>query len=321
MANTTIAQARAKPRLGGIWPFGRDARSHAVRVGRDQLPALSSRQQLVRAVLLVVFALCLTMFLQLTLLGRLQHSSAQQRMYDEFRAELALGTAPIGPADVDGVELPLGTPVAYMEIPALGVTEVVAEGTTSGVLLDGPGHRRDTPLPGQIGTSVLFGRRAAFGAPFSAIHTLQPGDTINVTTGQGTFEYAVFGVRPEGAPVPPAPAADGSRLVLVTAAGRSFMPSGVLRVDADLVGTAVGGPARAVSTASLPAEERLMAGDPSTLWALALWLIALIALGVGMAWAWHRWGRAQAWIVGFPPLLLVAIAASGEATRLLPNIS
>ena len=37
-----------------------------------------------------------------------------------------------------------------MQIPAIGLHDVViVEGTDSGDLRDGPGHRRDTPLPGQ----------------------------------------------------------------------------------------------------------------------------------------------------------------------------
>ena len=63
-----------------------------------------------------------------------------------------------------------------------------------------------------------------------------------------------------------------------------------------------------------------MAGDSRTLRTLALWLQALIVLTVGAVWAWHRWGRAQAWVVFLPPLLLVGLFASGEAIRLLPNL-
>ena len=63
-----------------------------------------------------------------------------------------------------------------------------------------------------------------------------------------------------------------------------------------------------------------MAGDATTLWALALWLQALIALSLGVVWAWHRWGRAQAWVVFLPPMLLVGLSAAGEAARLLPNL-
>jgi hypothetical protein len=194
------------------------------------------------------------------------------------------------------------------------------EGTTSGVLFDGPGHRRDTPLPGQIGTSVVFGRRAAFGGPFSDVAELRPDDVITVTTGQGAFQYKVLDVRHEGDPIPAPPAAGAARLLLVTADGAAFLPSGVVRVDAELVGSPVVGPARLITPAALPAAERIMGGDTSTLWVLALWLQALIILSVGAVWAWHRWGRAQAWIVFLPLLLLVGLSASDEVARLLPNL-
>jgi hypothetical protein len=98
------------------------------------------------------------------------------------------------------------------------------------------------------------------------------------------------------------------------------MPNGVLYVDADLDGAAVGGPARLVTASSLPAEERAMASDSRTLWALAFWLQALIILSIAAVWAWHRWGRAQAWIVFTPALMLVGLAAAREAARLLPNL-
>ena len=49
---------------------------------------------------------------------------------------------------------------------------VVVEGTTPGEPDAGPGHLRDTPLPGQAGVSVVFGRRATFGAPFASLPQL-----------------------------------------------------------------------------------------------------------------------------------------------------
>jgi hypothetical protein len=63
-----------------------------------------------------------------------------------------------------------------------------------------------------------------------------------------------------------------------------------------------------------------MHSDTRTLWALALWLQALIVAAAGAVWAWHRWGRAQAWIVFLPVLLLLSLSAAGEAARLLPNL-
>jgi hypothetical protein len=143
---------------------------------------------------------------------------------------------------------------------------------------------------------------------------------IKVTTGQGVFNYRVLGVRRQGDPAPAALIAGASRLTFVTAAGRAFLPDGVLRVDADIDGKAVVGPARLLSASALLPEERLMAGDTHTLWVLALWLQALILLSVAAVWAWHRWGRAQAWVVFLPPLLIVGLAASAEVARLLPNL-
>jgi sortase (surface protein transpeptidase) len=289
-------------------------------VAPEEVPPLSPRRQVFRVALVFLFIVSFTLLLQLVLLSRLQASSAQGRAFDAFRADLAKGTAPIGPTDQNGYQLAMGTPIAYLEIPRLDMQQVVFEGTTSGVLFDGPGHRRDTMLPGQIGTSVVYGRRAAYGGPFGDITKLHTGDGLTVTTGQGVFKYRVLDVRFEGDPVPPPPAQGGARLVLATAAGTPFLPAGVVRVDADLVGVAVGGPARLMSETSLPHEETALAGDSRTLWALAFALQALIALSIGAVWAWHRWGRAQAWIVFLPVLLLVGLWASGEVARMLPNL-
>jgi hypothetical protein len=302
--------------------FRRRNRRGAQRATRAStpVPPLSPRWQFIRAVLVLVCVLSVAMLLEFTVVSSVQRSAAQGRMFDDFREQLALGTAPIGPSGDDGRELALGTPVAFLEIRAIGLTQVVSEGTTSGVLLDGPGHRRDTPLPGQAGTSVVFGRRAAFGGPFADIASLRVGDSITVTTGQGTWNYKVISVRREGDPVPPPVAAGSSRLLLVTAAGSAYLPNGLIRVDADLDGQAVGGAPRAISTAALPQEERALEGDKRTLWVLALWLQLLLVLVMAALWAWFRWGRAQTWIVFTPLLILVGLGAAGEIARLLPNL-
>lgn len=288
--------------------------------GRHATPPLSVRLQLIRAVLVLVLVLSLTLVIQLVIVSRLQHSASQGRAFDSFRGKLAQGTAPVGPNDELGVQLPLGTGVAYLEIPSLDLDEVVLEGSTSSVLFDGVGHRRDTPLPGQVGTSVILGRRGAYGGPFGDLGDLRKGDAIKVTTGQGEFSFTVIGTRRDGDPQPAPLARNGARLTLVTAAGTPFMPDGVFYVDADIAGTPTGGEARAIPAAALPLSERPMGTDSSTLWALALWLQALIVLSVGVVWSWNRWSRPATWIVFLPPLALVGLAASGEIARLLPNL-
>jgi len=269
----------------------------------------------------MVFVMSIAALLQLTLVGRVQHTAAQQRLYDRFRAQLAAGTAPLGATDSQGSALANGAPVAYLEIPALGVKQVVVEGTRASDLFTGPGHRRDTVLPGQFGTSVIYGRRALYGGPFSSIASLKKGDIVTATTGQGSFTYRVLAVRHEGEPLPPALAAGGSRLTLATAGGSAYFPDGVVRVDADLDGTAVGGGPRLVSARTLPGEEQPLVGDSTTLWALVLWLQALLIVVAAALWSWHRWGRAQTWVVAAPLLLLIGLCVWSEFARLLPNIA
>ena len=284
------------------------------------LPPLSPRLQLAHAALVLLCILAESLLLELVVVSSFQQRAAQRGAFEQFRGDLALGTAPIGPTDADGKELRPGAPVAYLEIESIGLKQVVVEGTSAGNLFTGPGHRRDSPLPGQPGVSVVLGRKAAFGGPFGRIHRLRAGALIRVTTGQGAFEYRVTAVRRERDPVPAPLEGGAGRLLLATAAGRPFMPSGVVRVDADLTVPAVPGTNRLIGSRSLPAAEQMMAADFGTLWALALWLQGLIAVVLGATWAWHRWGRARTWVVFLPPLLLVGLAVSGEAARLLPNL-
>lgn len=286
----------------------------------SRVPPLSPQLQLTRAILVMVLAVTAGLVLHAVLVGRVQHRASQQRLYSDLRAELAAGTAPIGPLDRSDALLAVGTPVAVLEIPAIDVDEVVVEGTTPAALMAGPGHRRDTPLPGQAGTSVVFGRRATFGAPFARLSELSEGDEITVTHGQGVFEFRVVGLRREGDPTPPAVADGSARLTLATAAGPAFVPDGVLRVDADLVGEAAIGPPAVIAARALPASEQVMGHDSGTLWALALWLQALVALSLLFVWGWFRWGRPHTWIVAAPPIFLVGIATAGEVFRLFPNL-
>lgn len=283
------------------------------------IPPLSPRLVVVRAALIVVAVVTTCLLLYILFVSGLQGRAKQQRSFDRFRSALAEGTAPIGPA-VDGRELAPGTGVAFLEIPSIGVSQVVGEGSRGVDLMGGPGHRRDTPLPGQVGTSVILGRQGTFGGPFSRLGDLKVGAKIKVTTGQGESEFIVTGLRSGGDPAPPPLKKGSGRLLLVTASGRRFMSSGVLRVDADLVTPALPAVARSVTAKSLPASEQAMGTDPSTIWALAMWLQALTLLAVGAVWSWHRWGPAQAWVVFLPPVALVGIFVAGQGARLLPNL-
>jgi len=301
---------RASGRLRRARPVTAGAGSRAV------VPPLSPRRQAVRASLLMISGISVCFVAYVVLVSPLQQRAAQQRAYDALRLELAAGTAPLSAADLQGV----GDPIGYLEVPAIGLRQVVVEGTSAGALTTGPGHRRDTAMPGHAGTSVVMGRHATYGSPFRDLDQLEPGAVITVTTGSGVVDYRVLGVRRSGEPSPAPVEAGSGRLVLATATGNPFAPSGVLLVDADLIVPPLGSAPPGVASGALPASERPMAIDGSTLWRLLLWLQALLAVSLGAVWAWHRWDPAKAWITALPPFLLVGYMAAGEAARLLPNL-
>jgi len=158
-------------------------------------------RSVLRAALVVLAVVSVGMVVQLAVISPLEYRASQVSLLNSFRTEVALGTAPLGPVGPDHHLLPLGSPMALLTIPSLGVRAVVLEGTTASVLTKGPGHFRNTVFPGGAGTSVILGRAAAFGGPFGRIAQLRQGQLIVVSTQVGTSRFRVVRVRPAGARV------------------------------------------------------------------------------------------------------------------------
>jgi sortase (surface protein transpeptidase) len=282
-------------------------------------PAIRPEFRLAGQVLGIVAVLALSFLVELTVLGNLRHDRDQAQLAADFRIELANQIAPVGPTDDANKVLAAGAPVALLEIRNLGLREIVVEGTSSGTLMSGPGHRRDTPLPGQVGTSVIIGRRATYGGPFGSINQMRAGDQITVTTGQGKHSFKVLDVRHAGDPLPPPPTRGQGRLILVTTDGPAFQPTDVLRVDAALVSEAQSRPAQ-LTSAALPAADALMAGDTSALLSIVGWAILLVAAAVATVWVRFSTGLWQAWVIGLPVLIALGLTASDDIAALLPNL-
>jgi sortase A len=288
------------------------ARGDAVPGGRPEL-------RLAGQMLGIVAVLTLSFLVELTVLGNLRHDRDQARLSAQLRNELANGIAPVGAFDDAGTPLAAGTPVAILEVPRLQLREVVVEGTSSETLMSGPGHRRDTPLPGQVGTSVIAGRRATYGGPFRSADQLRAGDGITVTTGQGKNSFTVLGVRHRGDPLPPVLTRGKGRLTLVTTDGPALQPIDVLRVDAALVSEVQPRPAQ-LPSAALLAAEALMAGDTSALFVVVGWSLLLVAGAVATVWVRFRTGFWQSWVIGVPVLVVLWLTVSDEIAALLPNL-
>jgi len=281
---------------------------------------LSPPMMLVRGSLLIVAALLFAFVANVTVLSQVQYLVSQQLLINDFRQQLSDGTAPVSEGDFDDVLLADGAPVAVIDIPQLGVHSVVVEGTSGDTLKAGPGHRRDSVLPGQQGLSVLMGRAAAFGGPFGRIQELAPGDSFTVRTGQGKQVFEVIGVRYAGDPSPASPKAGESRLMLQTARGASFVPSGIAYVDARLRSEVQDSGQRQTTFATLPQQDTAMATDTTTMWALVFALQFLVVAQLAAVWAFRRIGAQKTWVVFVPVGLLAVIYVSNQLTILLPNL-
>jgi sortase A len=282
--------------------------------GAPQVPA---NRGIAIGVLTTIALLSAWFLLYTMLLTPFSEARAQAIKYGELRGTLALQTTPYGG------DIAPDSPVAILSAPELGMKDtVVVEGTASSDLMLGPGHLRNTPLPGQIGNSVLMGRPVMFGGPFGKLNQAKVGDTISVTSGQGVFTYIVESVRRAGSPLPQPLASGKGRLTLITSEGSGFLgswhPDQLLYVDAALKGDAQQYPPGRPLV--VPSAEWPLHSDPSALLPLALTLPLLIGAIVFVVWARSRWGNWQAWVFGVPLVLAALYAVSQSAVQLLPNL-
>jgi len=237
----------------------------------------------------------------------IQEASSQHRLYSTMVNELGQDIGPLGPTKP-------GSPVAVMDIPSIGINDmVVVEGTSPEDMTAGPGHLRNTPLPGQIGMSVIYGRRVTFGAPFGKLIDLRPGDKITTITQQGRSVYKVVAVGDSQHPVVDQ---NLNRLVLLTSSSTN-VPAYYLEIDADLVSKANNGP---VAMPVIGASEKALAGDSGALVQTMIWGLALVILAVAGAVAAAQWSPWLTYLVAVPAVLAVVWNLYENLAALLPNL-
>lgn len=308
------------PRRGSGRLSGRDRPKKAAAAWVEATPF----QQAVGLLLATLSTAILAILVILVVVSPIQHFTTQNALFDQFRLTLAEGSVPVGPVTADGELVDPGTPVAMFDAASIEVDEeIVVQGTAAAQTMQGIGHRRDTVMPCQEGTSVLMARAAAYGGVGGSWARLEPGDEIGFTTGQGTCTYTVTGLRYVGDDAPAAPGAGSGSLVLTTAAGLPYMPNEVLRIDATLNETAFETASTALPSASLPTSEKAMAVDDSlAVWfGLILLLELLVAVVIAVTWLWRRWNKWQTWIFAAPVLAAVAVITAQSVNQLLlPNL-
>lgn len=295
----------------------RPAEGGPARAKRDLSPVRTAAS----TALLIISASLLGFCVYIGLISQLHFDRVQHTAYANFRTQLANATAPVGPTQPTNPHALLvpGTAVAVLDIPEIHQHDVVFEGTSGGVLENGPGHLRDSVLPGQAGISEIMGRAAAYGGPFGELDQLNPGDRFTVTTGQAVNQYIVRDIRRAGDPEPTY-VTGRSLLILVTADGSPFLPTGVLRVDADLTSTVQPAPPQVLTSTEVPAAEQPLASDPTAWYALVLWLQGLVLAAALITWLRTRWGRWQVWIVTVPVIGFLGLSLADQVARLLINL-
>ena len=263
------------------------------------------------ALALTMAGMCMLLFLVYAFVFTgLQEDRAQRALLNAFQAPDRFKL-------LSGKPVPEGSPVAVLEIPNLGLKQVVVEGTSATDLLKGPGLMPDTAQPGTDGNSVIAGRRSTAGAPFASIGSLHDGDPITVVTALGNFRYRVEGggIANIGTTDPISPTRT-SRLTLVTSNPPVF-PNGRAYVTAKLVSA----PATAPLPTVLPnARERGLAGDAGAFWPSVLWGLILALAFTGTIVAYRRLPE-QRWTVyllSMPIVMACALVWFENVIRLLP---
>lgn len=85
-----------------------------------------------------------------------------------------------------------GDVLGVMEIPRVGVSVAVLQGTSSRTLRRGAGHIEGTPLPGEPGNSGIAGHRDTF---FRELKDVRKNDEIEFQTATGLLRYQVDWVK------------------------------------------------------------------------------------------------------------------------------
>ncbi|WP_214103536.1 sortase [Acrocarpospora catenulata] len=283
----------------------------ARRAGKAALNAVG-----IMGVLLIAFTFYASWF------GHLMYERNQRIMLDALNDDLtAAATIAAAPqaTDRDLTAIPeRGKPIALLEIPKLGLREVIVQGTGTAELRAAVGHYRPSPMPGQSGNAVLAGHRNLYGSPFSRLGEMAAGDKIVATTQEGQFTFTVELVEQAGTGRDDFLGQETfvNRLTLLTTsedAGSGGRLAVVSRLDGQPASLKTVDP-------SQPKSDELGLGRDTSAWGAALgWGGLLLALLAGTIHLYRIWRRASAYLITTPPLLAVGLLWFEALARLIPS--
>jgi LPXTG-site transpeptidase (sortase) family protein len=111
---------------------------------------------------------------------------SQQRLEAEWERQASSMNTPAAPV------IPPDQMLTRVVIPKISLDAIVVEGASRKELSEGPGHMKQTAMPGQTGNAVITGHRDTF---FRHIYELVKGDKIQVRRAGQVFTYEVTGKK------------------------------------------------------------------------------------------------------------------------------
>ncbi len=180
--------------------------------GSDPQPSTSERAsggRSGRAVVVAVLAALLSLVMLVVFLLPESAQVRQQHLRDEYREPT--------------LEVAVGEAALLLQIPVLGVDQVVVRGAEPVQLRGGPGWREGSAPPGQ-GNTVILGHSTLWSYPFGSLDSLVGGNRIFLRTRDDrVYLYKVTEVTRVDGDQTDVMQADGpTRLTLITSAGGPF---------------------------------------------------------------------------------------------------
>ncbi len=235
---------------------------------------------------------------------------AQAQLHNAFEASLHHSTA--APVAASGLSLipanqvvtppAEGSPIAHLQIPAIGLDEYVVSGTAEGDLAKGPGHYIGTAAPGQAGNVAIAGHRTTNGAPFNQLGKLAIGNQIYLTTLTGErLTYVVSQAPVAVSPRDVAVLNDfGDNRVTLTTCNPEYSSSQRLVVVGELKQPNPPKASKAKTVEYHIVNPATTSWNWSSLPIVVLELGILLLLGLGNRWITAWFGRSGRWIVLVP---------------------
>ena len=262
---------------------------------------------------LVTLGLVLLLFLAyLFAFTGLQADRRQRQLLNVF-------TTPAGAVPLSGALPASGAPVAVLTIPAIGLDQVVVQGTSPVELAGGLGAMPQTARLGTKGNAVIAGRRFTAGAPFADLTLLKKGDKVKVISGLGVFKYRV--IRPAAEvllgqtdPVSPTKRAQLTLLTAstLTGGGRTFVLAKLVSDPA-----AAKRPIHPPTAADLGVAGQSGAQVSALIWGL---LLVLSLAGSIVAYQRARGRLVVVYVLTTPIVLAVALMFYSQLYKLLPSM-